>query len=493
MKDKENIIVDIPIANARQLATGKGVKRSWLLTKQPSAIGYILFASFILTSCSDVLDPEPIDLLTDDIVLNEASDVPNVEIGLYEAFRPIIPSMVIAGDLTADMLVHNGTFTNFRELGTKQISSANSSAAALWGSIYNTVYLSNFIIERLPNVPGVRSADRDRVLATAHFLRGYAYFSAVSSFGGVPMVTSTNIETNRNIPRTSKGELLDFILADYNEALGKLPETPANPGYASEFAIHSALAKFYLYTEDWSNAETFSTNVINSGQYNLDSAFVNVVKKDFPSESIFEVGYTINDDPGTNGTIGLYYLLANRREIIPSNQVILKLASSESGERFSSIKFDINNLKGADNGWAVDKYGTQDEDNNNVVVFRLGEIYLIRAEARAMQNKITSAIADINVLRIRADYKSVVSNQVVKTPRVGAVTQSQLIQLIEEERVYELAFEGHRWYDLVRTGRASAIMLPFNANWKTAYELWPIPQREIQNNPALQGNQNPGY
>lgn len=452
-----------------------------------------LISILITISCSDVLDPKPIDLLTDDIVLNEPSDVPNVEIGLYSSFRPIIPSMVIAGDLTADMLVHNGTFTNFRELGTKQISSANASAAALWGSIYNTIYLANFIIERLPDVPGVRSSDRDRVLATAHFLRGYAYFSAVYSFGGVPMVTTTNIETNRNIPRSSKDEILDLILNDYSEALGKLPETPANPGFASEFAVHAALAKFYLYKEDWSNAETFATKVINSNLYNLDSSFVNVVKKDFPSESIFEVGYTINDDPGTNNTIGLYYLLANRREIIPSNQVILKLASNESGERFSSIKFNISDLKGADNGWSVDKYGTQDEDNNNVVVFRLGEMYLIRAEARAMQNKVTGAVADINVLRTRADYKSSVSGQVIKTPRIGAVTQSQVIQLIEDERVYELAFEGHRWYDLVRTGRATAIMLPFNANWKTTYELWPIPQREIQNNPSLKDNQNPGY
>jgi hypothetical protein len=480
---------------SKQLAAGSNTValKHYTLRLLPTAYCLLLTLLILVASCSDILDPEPIDLLTDDIVLNEPGDVPNVEIGLYAAFRPIIPSMVIAGDLTADNLVHNGTFTSFRELGTKQISSANASAAALWGSIYNTVYLANFIIEKLPGVPGVTSTDRERVLATAHFLRGYAYFAAVYSFGGVPLVTTTDIETNRNIPRATKEEVLDFILEDYNEALGKLPEEPANPGYAGEHAVHAALAKFHLFAENWSNAETFATSVINSNLYSLDSAYVKVVREDFPNESIFEVGYTVNDDPGTNATIGLYYLLANRREIIPSNQVILKLASDESGERFSSIDFDISNLKGADNGWAVDKYGTQDEDNNNVVVFRLGEMYLIRAEARARQNKVTSAIADVNVLRTRADYINSQTNLKVKTPRVGAVTQTQLIQLIEEERVYELSFEGHRWYDLVRTNRASTIMPPFNANWKDAYLVWPIPQREIQNNPALQGNQNPGY
>jgi len=113
------------------------------------------------------------------------------------------------------------------------------------------------------------------------------------------------------------------------------------------------------------------------------------------------------------------------------------------------------------------------------------EIRLIRAEARAHQGKVTgagSAQEDINMLRTRA-----------KAPLIAAVTQSQMIDLIEKERVYELAYEGHRWYDLVRTGRASSVMTAFSPNWKDTYNLWPIPQRELQNNPALEGHQNPGY
>lgn len=452
------------------------------LLSMSSTCGILTISFLLLASCQDVLEPDPIDLTTDDIVLNEPNDVPNVEIGLYQAFRPIIPSMVIAGDMTADMLIHNGTFTNFRELGTKQISSANASAAALWANIYNTVYLANFIIERLPAVPGVKTTDRDRVLATAHFLRGYAYFVAAYSFGGVPLVTTTDIETNRNIPRATREETLELVLADYTESLGKLPESPANQGYASEYAVHAALAKYYLYQEDWDEAEEYATNVIDSENFTLDEDFSTVVLEDFPDESIFEVAYTVNDDPGTNNAIGLFYLLANRREIIPSNQVILKLSSSASGDRFSTIDFNLNDLKGADNGWSVAKYGNQDSNNNNVSVFRLAEMYLIRAEARAKQNQVTSAINDLNELRGRANADIITT-----------ATQSQLLQLIEDERVYELAFEGNRWYDLVRTNRAAAVMPVFNINWKNSYELWPIPQREIQNNPSLKGNQNPGY
>ena len=440
---------------------------------------------FITSSCENVLEPEPIDLLTNDIVLNEPNDVGNVEIGLYSAFRNIVPGTVISGDFTADMLIHNGTFSQYRELGTKQISSANASVAALWGSIYNTVYIANFILERLPEVEGVPTAQRDQVMGTAHFLRGYAYFIALYTFGGVPQVLTTDIETNRNIPRAGESEMLALIESDYLEALSTVPDEPVTAAYVGEFAVRAALARYYLYLGNWAQAEEYATDVIESGNYELEPDFSSIVEEDFTIEAILEVGYTIADDPGTNGNIGLNNLFVGRREIIPSNQVVVALASSESGDRFSSISFDVDELSGTDNGWSVAMYGTADADNNNVVVFRLAEMYLIRAEARAQLENVTglnSAQTDINILRTRAG-----------APTIAAVSKSQMLRLIEEERRYELAFEGHRWYDLVRTGRAQTVMIAFSVNWRSDYEVWPIPQREIQNNPALVGNQNPGY
>jgi starch-binding outer membrane protein, SusD/RagB family len=439
----------------------------------------------VSSSCHDDLNPEPIDLLTDDIVLNEPNDVANVEIGLYSAFRAIPPSQVIAGDFTADMLIHNGTFSQYRELGTKQISASNASVATLWASIYSTVYIANFIIERLPEIQGVPTAQRNSVLGTAHFLRGYSYFIGLYTYGAMPKVLSTNIEENRTIARASEQEILDLIFDDYEFALNNLPQTSDNAGFVNEMVVRAAIARLYLYLEEWNEAESFASDVINSGEYTLEPDFASVVNEDFTSEAIFEVGYTIADDPGTNSSIGLNNLFMGRREIIPSNPAIVSLASTESGDRFESIEFNTENLEGNDNGWSVAKYGTADEDNNNVVVFRLAEMYLIRAEARAHQGKVTgvnSAQSDIDILRLRAN-----------APTLPTMTQAQMLETIEEERLYELAFEGHRWYDLVRTGRANAVMSAFSANWRDAYLLWPIPQREIQNNTALRGQQNPGY
>lgn len=437
---------------------------------------------FLLNACNEMLDPKPIDQLVNDVVLNEPKDIEAVEVGLYSAFRVIIPTVVIAGDMTADHLIHNGTFSQYREIGVKKITSANATATGLWGSIYQSIYLANFMLEKIPEIPGVTSAVRTRSMANAHFIRAMANFIGVTTFGGIPKITTTSISDNQNVPRTSEEEMMDFIEEDLLASLNKFDDVAVTPAFAGNHAVRAALARFYLYRKNYSQAASYASAVIDSEDYELEDDYRSVVLGDFPSESIFEVGYTIADDNDGNN---LNTLFVGRREIIPSNEEIVALASSESGDRFSSIQFDVNDLKGNDNGWSVAKYGTAVEDNNNVTVFGLPEMYLIRAEARTFLGQVSgsnSAQSDINVLRERAN-----------APLIGSVSQTQMIRLIEDERRYELSFEGHRWYDLRRTGRIEAVMPAFNPNWKSTFELWPIPQRELQTNPSLVNNQNPGY
>lgn len=459
-------------------------------------ISTITLTTALFTGCHDQLNPKPIDLVVNDVVLNEPKDIEGVEIGLYRAFRLTMASTIMAGDLTADNLIHNGTFAQYRELAIKQITTGNATVSELWSTLYGTIYIANFMLERIPNIEGVTVAVRDRSMATAYFLRGLSYFRLVMTFGGVPKVTTTDIETNRNIERASKDDILKFVEQDYLLALGKLGGKQPTPATVSDNTVNAALARFYLYTKNYSLAQQYATTVIDSKDYTLEPDYATVVTKDFTSESIFEVGYTISDDG--DGT-SLNDLFVSRREIIPSNNIVPifdSVANSACGRRRRTINFRVENLKGADNGWEVANYGTAVADNNNIVVFRLAEMYLIRAEARAMLGFVSgnsSAQTDIRQLRKRANYPATKQNKWVVDTLAASVSQAQMIQLIEAERRLELSYEGHRWYDLVRTGRAEQVMPPFNSNWKPAYELWPIPQREIQNNPALVGEQNPGY
>lgn len=466
----------------------------------------IIITGGTFSSCEHALNPKPIDLIVNDVVLNEPKDVAAVEIGLYRDFRLTRASAVIAGDLTADHLIHRGTFAQYRELAVKQITTGNATVSEMWTTVYGTVYIANFIIERLPEVPGVTSAVRNRTMATAYFLRGLAYFTGVTTFGAMPKVISNDIETNKNIGRTSEEEMLAFIEEDYLRALGSLGGEQPTPATLCDNTVKAALARFYLYKKNYVKAEQYAGEVIDSEDYELVEDFSEAISKDFSSEAIFEVGYTINDD--ADGT-SLANLFVTRREIIPSNEMTTLFDTDAAGEREATILFRQSNQKGADNGFEVAKYGTALEDNNNILVFGLPEMYLIRAEARTYLNKVTgdnSAQSDINVLRKRASSfeKDEVKNPddprypknrtiVYQWDSLQSISQTQMIQTIETERRLELAYEGHRWYDLRRTGRIEQVMPAFNSNWKAAYELWPVPQREIQNNPALIGEQNPGY
>ncbi len=449
------------------------------------SLGILLIS---LASCEQVLEPEPVTLLVDNLVLNEPNDVQPVRIGLYSAFRGMASPNIIAGDFTADYVQHNGTFTDYQELGTKQITAANGAVNALWGSIFRTVYVANFILERLPQVGSVPEDTRKSVAAEARFMRGWANFIGAFTYGDIPKVTTIDQIANRTIPRSPKAEILASVLADFQAALADLPTVTSastnittNATYLNKISCRAAMARYYLYLKNWAQAEEQATQVINSGVYKLETNFSDIITRDFTGESILEVGYNLSDDPGTS-SFGLNNLLVGRREVIPSNQLVLIFNATEAGTRRETITFNAQQQRGNDNGFTVRKHGTASEDNNNIVLMRLAEMYLIRAEARAQQGKLSGAgaIADINVLRTRA-----------KAPAAAVAAQADVLLTIERERVYELAFEGHRWYDLVRTGRAQAVMSAFTPNWNTRYELWPIPQREIQQNTALQ--QNPGY
>ena len=450
-----------------------------------------IFSTVWLASCTTVLEPKPVDLLVDNLVLNESNDVEPARIGAYSALRGMASTTMMAGDFTADYIRHNGTFNDNRELATKQITSANGTVERLWVRLFRTIYVANFVLERLPGISGISASTKKQVLAEMRFLRGYANFIGTNTFGEIPKVTTTDQATNRNIPRTPKADILASVLEDFKAAEADLATIEAgstaqvvNGTYVNKITAQAMLARYYLYQKNWAQAELYATRVIDAKVYSLETNYEDVVKLDFRKESILEVGYGLSDDPGTDN-FWVTNLYVSRREVIPSDQVVVSLLSTESGTRQTTVAFNSQNLQGDDNGWTVQKYGTADNDNNNVVLIRLAEMYLIRAEARTQQNKLTGtngAVADLNVLRARA-----------KAPNVTATSQAVLLPIIERERVYELAFEGHRWYDLVRTGRAQAVMSAFSPNWDSHYERWPIPIREMQQNPALKDAQNPGY
>ncbi|MDW7694101.1 RagB/SusD family nutrient uptake outer membrane protein [Flammeovirgaceae bacterium SG7u.111] len=440
----------------------------------------LFFAGVLLiASCQEVLEPQPNDRITNDLVLTDAGSVRTVITSLYRGLANLQAVQIIAADMTADHLTHNGTFTQYIEVGTKDMSASNGSANAMWGTIYSMLYTVNFLLEGVPEMDNLVDSQKELFLAYARFFRGYGYFVGVNTFGDMPLVLSTDITANRDIPRSPKAEVIAQIEADLLFALDKVPEESFNSGDLTNGAVKAALARFYLYQENWDKADEFATDVIDgvgTTDYELEANFGDVLT-DFSRESILEIVYSANDNPGTSTNYGLNNLFSTRREIIPTNDIVTTFQSS-GGDREAVLTFDPNLIKGSDNGWTVSRYGPFD----NVPVFRLAEMYLIRAEARAQKNNLNSARSDLNIIRQRSGVDPTDTN-----------TKNLLLLEIERERQVELGFEGHRWYDLKRTGRVNEVMRAFTPNWSDKNLLWPVPLREIQNNPGLAGSQNPGY
>ncbi|NJN25593.1 MAG: hypothetical protein HC819_06340 [Cyclobacteriaceae bacterium] len=284
-----------------------------------------------LFSCGDLLTPKPVDRILDDQVLTDANSARVVLTSVYRNLANLGAPKIIAGDLTADNLIHNGTFTQFREISNKDISASNGSASSMWEVIYSLTYVVNFLYEGLPNID-ISQNDYDEITAAASFLRAYAYFVGAYTYGGLPIVKSTQVDENRSVARASFEETLDFVESELLYALNKLPAESFNSGEATNGAVKALLARYYLYRQNWSEAEKYATEIIE-GQgtktYTLEPIFADAID-DFSTESILEIVYSANDNPGTSTDFSINNLFESRREIIPSSEMVLSLQMMEA-------------------------------------------------------------------------------------------------------------------------------------------------------------------
>jgi starch-binding outer membrane protein, SusD/RagB family len=348
----------------------------------------------------------------------------------------------------------------------------NSTVFALWSDLYKCVYKVNAILEGLSASSSLSEGVKNRIAGEAKFLRAFCYFYLVNLWNDVPLTTSTDYRNNSNLPRASAEVIYQQIVDDLQNAKLLLDEDYAFVSNqrvrANKWAATALLARVFLYTSKWEDTEEQASLIISKNSLYelvpLTSVFACNSK-----ESILQ--WWNNLRPNEYTTFRFNFSGALQSDFVnsfdpsdarrtswvgtfPPNYVTLKYASS------------VNNPPA--------QYST---------VLRLAEQYLIRAEARAMQNKFTEACADINVIRLRSSLSTIDSN-----------VQQELLQIIEDERSFELFNEwGHRWFDLKRTNRADQLLQLIKPQWISTAVLLPIPEEEIIKNPSLRNSQNPGY
>lgn len=372
-----------------------------------------------------------------------------------------------------------------------------------WNLLYKNIYGINTTLEGL-QAATVNMDNKNQWLGESYFLRAFDYFNITNLYGDCPLALTSDYKTNNVLKRAPQSDVYKQIIADLKQAISLLPEEYRD-GYGSsttsrtrpnKYAAFALLSRAYLYTGDWKNAEAAADSILSlTDNYQLttpDKTFLASSLEtvwSLPYVKVVGSAYSViydyvqynNGMPATlNGTAASAYA--------PACMSPTLLNSFESGDlRYTSwVRQVTETVSGNTNIYYYpNKYQSNVVNTENSMQIRLAEVYLIRAEARAKQNNISGAQADINAIRHRAGLGN-----------TTASTQATLLNAVMQERRVELFTEsGLRFFDLKRTNTIDDVMSVVapqkGGKWNADNQLWPIRSSDIIANPNL--TQNPGY
>lgn len=430
-------------------------------------------AALAIAACDTPLDVDPTASIPSDNAFKNAREVELGVNGIYDAFQS---SALYGRDITvypemyADNLDFTGTYTTDGEVANRNIRPDNVAIADHWIDSYEVINRANTVLKGMEEADDLSPEAYKKFKGEALFLRALSYLNLVNYYGGVPIILEPRpgVDEESKVARASVAEVFDRIETDLIEAIDLLPAGGSSTR-ASKGAAQALLARVYLEQKKDADARDMATAVIESGDYELVSNYRTLYTNKANAETIFQIGFTIND----NNSMAFWYYpegLGGRQGFTPSTG-LYNAYEADDARLEASIAVDGNNRYGI-------KYHRIASGDDNVPVLRLAEMYLIRAEANARLGAPAATVrADIDVVRARAGL----------APLDASIdTEEELIDAILQERRVEFAMEGHRFFDLRRNGKAEEV-LGIDANRL----IFPIPQRELDVNDKLV--QNPGY
>ncbi len=377
-----------------------------------------------------------------------------------------------------------------------------------WNTLYSAIRSANVVIEFVPDIDMDESL-KANYIAQARFLRALHYFYLVRAFGGVPIVTSAVPESG--LKRASVSDVYTLIVQDLEYASDFLPEkstqSTADLGRATRGAANALLAKVYLFQGSFGQAEDYALAVINSGEYDLDPDFemASSLAGEHGVGSVFEIGAVFGTQEGLENGTNFYANVQGVRgtpnkgwgfnrpslDLINSfepndprlDATVIFLGETLDGVTISGdgttpdqtevdgvlVEIECYNQK----VWTPGQIPATSQGHNRRII-RYADVLLMAAEALNENGKTTEALTYLNMVRERARQ----GNSSI-LPDITETDQALLRDIILEERRHELALEGHRYWDLLRTGKAAEVLGPLG--FQTGkHELLPIPDAEIK-------------
>lgn len=384
-----------------------------------------------------------------------------------------------------------------------------------WSTLYSAINRANAVLDNVPNITDINPDVQKKILAEAHFLRAMSYFELVRGWGPVPIKTTESVDlTTLEAPRAHESEVYNLIVQDCIEAEAGLGEVGSHTGRASVWAAKMLLAHVYLTMEEFGKAAEKANDVISNGPFSLlkvekPDDFYKIFGSETSTEDIMSMhhsetkGSTIptylhraNNPPWNYGTSGFFAWLPDTTTFIGPDW-----DNNDLRKRFNLYRKYQNN----DGEWVdlpstapvlFKKFITNPDGISlySVPIYRFTEAFLFYAEASCMAEGSPSALAleRLNMIKRRAyGYDPGVASPV---DYPSGMSKDQFRDVVLKERSYEFLIERRRWFDLKRTGKVKSEFAKNGRNIIDERLLWPIPENEINNNPAInQEDQNPGY
>ncbi|HWW42271.1 RagB/SusD family nutrient uptake outer membrane protein [Pedobacter sp.] len=417
-----------------------------------------------------------------------------------------ITSMSYLAGLSADELTLISPDNFLKAYYTNTLNTQNDVGTQIWNNAYPDIYVINATLEGISNSTSLTPIVKQQLLGEAKFLRAFYFFYLVNLYGDVPLILSTDYKVNSLLKRTPKEKVWEQIIIDLKDAQNLLSEKYLDASLLiqteervrpTKWAATALLARIYLYTRNWDSAEREASILIGNNNYGLVT--LNQVFKMNSKEAIWQLQPVTRN---INTQDGIAFILTPETGVGTSQPGCISASLLNSFDIGDQRKKDwINSVKIDD----VDYYYAYKYKIGYVVdgpvseysmVLRLAEQYLIRAEARIQQGKISEGLDDLNILRDRATDKTEGAVRLSKLST--SLAPSDALLAVEHERQTELFTEwGHRWLDLKRTNRVDEIMaieVPKKIGggvWKSFQQWFPLPTYDLQKDPNL--IQNTGY
>ena len=481
---------------------------------------FLISTLIVLASCSDFLD-ESLQGIYTSATFYQTDE--HAMLALTAAYQPMSFTNIrnplwVFGDVASDDAIKGGIPGDQSEIEFIEqftYNRDNGYLGHIWQRYYEGISRANDVIHRLG--PNVSEAVREQVQAEAKFLRAYYYFHLVNIFGEIPLKTEPAYTAeDLHVPVSSVANIFARIEQDLTDAAQVLSETAPN-GRVTRGAAYGLLAKVYLFRENYELALDAIDDLEALGLYSLMPVYNHSFIAGFQNneESVFEIQHLSAQDPFQGNVLNQWFAPQPENGYffnVPTEDFVDAFEVNENGAADPRLDYTLGregklwiNGNEFDPAWSPTGYiqkkhlqplseipaGTKGDGDLNYVFMRYAEILLIKAEALNELNRSGEALEPLNLVRQRARESYLFDENLEGfgeipdglLPDITNTNQGQLREIIRNERRVELGFEFHRFFDLMRYGRAYAEQRLADTNFDyDQHRYFPIPQNEVDIN-----------